>query len=74
MTWMKAAAAARYAGGVNTKLLYRAVRDGRLRCARVGLGRNVIPCDRWLDEWLASSSESTGQEIVAQQSGLRRTF
>ncbi len=55
--WMKAPAAAAYCGGISTKVLYRAVRERRLRAARIGSGRNVLFHPDLLDEWLTSTVE-----------------
>lgn len=52
--WVKARAAADYAG-VSKKLLYGEVKAGRLRAARIGAGRNLRFCKRWLNEWLEES-------------------
>ena len=58
MTWVKAEeAAATWAGGVNVKLLYAAVRAGRLRAARIGAGRNLLFCELWIDEWLTAGAD-----------------
>lgn len=35
-----------------TKLLYREVKAGRLRAARVGGRRELRIRDEWIDEWL----------------------
>lgn len=57
MTWAKAdEAAAKWAGGVNPKILYRAVREGKLRAARIGAGRNMLFCEAWIDEWLTGGA------------------
>ncbi len=67
MRWLKAkAAAAEWAGGVSAKLLYRAVRDGSLRAARVGAGRHLLFCEEWVNEWLVSSA---GTHDVSSPSG-----
>jgi hypothetical protein len=36
-----------------------AVRDGRLKAARIGAGRNLLFCAEWLDQFLEQSAEST---------------
>jgi hypothetical protein len=41
------------------KLLYREIRNGNLRAAHVGAGRNLITCDLWLDEYLESRATPT---------------
>jgi hypothetical protein len=59
MVWMKAADAAReWCGGVDPKTLYRAVKDGKLKAARIGAGRNLLFCEQWCDEWLMASANS----------------
>ena len=56
--WKKADEAARdWAGGVSPKILYSAVNTGRLKAARIGAGRNMLFCERWINEWLTSSSD-----------------
>jgi len=56
MVWVKVPdAAERWAGGVNPKVLYRAIRDGHLRAARIGSGRNLLVCEAQVDEWLLKS-------------------
>ena len=54
-TWMKAEKAAEYAGGISTKVLYAAVRDGRCLAAKIGAGRNLIWCEKYIDDWLQAS-------------------
>jgi hypothetical protein len=76
-TWKKAAAAAEdWCGDVSTKTLYRAVRKGELKAARIGAGRNLLFCKQWCEEWLhwcatrpyaggeVAKSGSTGPVIV----------
>ena len=55
MTWMKAPREAEYAGGVSTKILYAAVRAGKLRAAKIGGGGNLLFCEEFLDEWLQAA-------------------
>jgi excisionase family DNA binding protein len=51
--WHKAQYAAReWCGGVSTKTLYRAVRNGELKAARIGAGRNLLFCRDWCEDWL----------------------
>ena len=54
--WMKAPPAAVYAGGISTKVLYAAVRNGDLRAARIGAGRNLPFSAMWLDGWLEGAA------------------
>lgn len=63
MAWMKVEAARRYAGGIGRKMLYKAVASGQLKAARIGAGRSLLFCDRWIDEWL---NVSAGEERRAQ--------
>ena len=58
MRWLKAREAAAYAGNISPKVLYRAVRDGRLKAARIGVGRNLVFAVEWVDEWLTQSVET----------------
>ena len=67
MKWLKArAAATEWAGGVSPKLLYRAVRAGSLKAARIGAGRHLLFCEEWVNEWLVSSA---GTHDVSSPSG-----
>ena len=59
MRWFRCAEAARYAGGISEKVLYRAVREGKLRVARIGAGRNILFAEQWIDEWLQATSADT---------------
>ena len=61
MKWMKATEAAQYCGGISEKLLYSAARNGQLKVARVGAGRNMLFCEEWCDEFLKRSAESQAQ-------------
>ena len=62
VTWMKATQAAEYAGGVSVKVLYAAVRNGHLKAARIGAGRNLLFSATWVDAWLQGLAEQgTGQ-------------
>jgi len=55
--WMKAPKAADYAGGISPKILYSAVRAGKLRAAKIGAGRNLLFCETFIDEWLGATVE-----------------
>ena len=62
MRWLKAADAAReWCGGVSPKLLYSAVKTGRLRAARIGAGRNLLFCEVHCTEWLMATVEPTAR-------------
>jgi hypothetical protein len=59
MEWMKAKAAAQYAGNISIKTLYAAVQKGRLKAAHHGPAeRNLLFCEAWIDEWLLRSSQA----------------
>lgn len=57
--WLDAGQGASYAR-VSRKLLYRAIRSGRLRAARVGGRRQVRLRREWLDEFI--EGHATGPE------------
>lgn len=57
MTWLKVDAACAYAGGLDRKTLYAAVRAGDLMVARVGTGRNILFADCWIDDWLSKGAD-----------------
>ena len=51
--WLKIDVAAKQkCGGIHTRHLYRAIREGKLRAARYGRGRNVLTTAEWCDQWL----------------------
>jgi hypothetical protein len=62
VTWRKVKDQAKRAGNVNPKILYAAIRAGRLRAARVGAGRNFLVADEWLDQYLTAQSEALRAE------------
>jgi excisionase family DNA binding protein len=41
---------------VGVKTIYREVRGGRLRAARVGARRDIRILDTWVDEWLVRAA------------------
>lgn len=47
---------ARHVVQCGTKLLYREIRAGRLRAARIGNRRDLRIHRSWIDEWLTRSS------------------
>ena len=47
------------------KLLYREVKAGRLRAARIGDRRDIRIHREWIDQWLAASAEPV--EIVRRR-------
>lgn len=64
MTWKKAHEAAQdWAGNVNPKVLYAAVKAGKLKAARIGAGRNLLFCEPWIDEWLQSSAATRREPL-----------
>ena len=69
--WMKAQKAADYAGGVSPKILYSAVRAGKLRAAKIGAGRNLLFCEAFIDQWLQRSAGEP-VETLATQRAMRR--
>lgn len=54
--WLKIAEA-RQIAKVGARLLYREIRAGRLRSARIGARRDIRIHRDWIDEWLLASSE-----------------
>ena len=54
--WLTAKQAANRAQ-VGQKLIYREVRAGRLRCARVGGRRDLRFLASWVDEFLIASAD-----------------
>ena len=75
MKWARVAEAAKtWAGGVNPKTIYKAIRAGDLKAARIGAGRNMLVCEEWVNEWLQRSvltpDAITGQ-IVARRERRR---
>jgi excisionase family DNA binding protein len=63
--WLKVRQAAQKAK-TGEKTIYRELRAGRLRAARVGGRRDYRILDRWVDEWLES------QAMPVEVSGRRR--
>ena len=46
MQWKKANEAAQYwCGNISPKVLYAAVKAGKLKAARIGAGRNLLFCE-----------------------------
>jgi excisionase family DNA binding protein len=39
------------------KVIYRAVKSGQLRAARIGGRRNLRFAPEWVDDWMVSSSQ-----------------
>jgi hypothetical protein len=56
--WKKAPDAAKaWCGGINPKVLYAAVKAGKLEAARIGAGRNLLFCEQDCDAWLLASKD-----------------
>lgn len=76
MRWLKVPAAAEeWAGGVHPQTLYTAIRNGRLKAAHIGAGRNLLLCEAFVDEWLRGSignRPSDDAEPIALVRGTRR--
>jgi hypothetical protein len=69
MIWMKIDQACAYAGGISRAVLYGAIRSGRLRCARIGAGRNVLLADTWIDEYLVSTAKDSCPQAGVRPAG-----
>jgi hypothetical protein len=69
MEWKKAPDAAKaWCGGISEKRLYAAVKTGKLKAARIGVGRNLLFCEQWCQDWLiASADRSQPIELVARR-------
>jgi UDP-N-acetylenolpyruvoylglucosamine reductase len=50
------AAAQEWAGGLSAKTIYKAIRDGKLKAARIGAGRNLLVCEQFITDWLLASA------------------
>jgi excisionase family DNA binding protein len=61
MEWIRIKDAAQYAGRVNQKTIYAAIRRGDLRVARIGVGRNVLTSREWVDAWLSGTGDADRQ-------------
>jgi hypothetical protein len=69
-TWLKVPKAAKEnAGGVSPKVLYAAIRQGKLKAARIGSGRNILVCEAFIDEWLMRSA---GEPVEETPPSIRR--
>jgi excisionase family DNA binding protein len=64
--WLTVAEASEIAK-CGTKLIYREVKAGRLRAARIGSRRDIRIHRDWIDEWLVASS--TPVEIPRKKFG-----
>ena len=53
------------------RVIYREVKEGRLKAARIGGRRELRLLDRWVDEWLEAST--TPHEVPAPVVTFRRT-
>jgi excisionase family DNA binding protein len=61
--WLTVREAAAYSR-CGIKTLYRAVRNGQLRAARVGGRRKLVLRRDWLDAYLEACADNTPKEIV----------
>jgi excisionase family DNA binding protein len=61
MEWIRVRDAAQYAGRMNQKTVYAAIRRGDLRVARIGAGRNMLTSREWVDEWLRGAADPDRQ-------------
>ena len=63
MRWLKVEAAAQeWAGGLSAKTIYKAIRDGKLRAARIGAGRNLLVCEQFITDWLLASAKRADEK------------
>ena len=60
--WFKAPKAADYAGEISPKILYSAVRAGKLRAAKIGAGRNLLFSEEYIDEWLQAVTKPAAND------------
>jgi excisionase family DNA binding protein len=61
--WLTVREAATYSR-CGVKTLYRAIRGGQLRAARIGGRRKVILRKEWLDAYLEACADNTPREVV----------
>jgi hypothetical protein len=60
--WKKVPDAAReWAGNISPKVLYRAIKDGKCKAARIGAGRNVLVCESFVNDYLLGSVKEERQ-------------
>jgi hypothetical protein len=60
MIWKTVPNAARvWVDGRSPKILYKAIRQGKLEAARIGAGRNLMVNEDQIDRWLQSSVRKT---------------
>jgi excisionase family DNA binding protein len=58
--------------GIREKVLYRAIKEGRLPCARLGpQGRNFRVCLQTIDEWLGRCAEDGARVERAREAAER---
>ena len=51
---------------------YQAVKDGKLKAARIGSGRNLLFCREWIDEWLVASAKPSALESTRRDAAWKR--
>lgn len=61
-TWLTVREAAAYSKCA-TKTLYRAIRQGALKAARVGGRRKIVLRREWIDAYLEASAETGAERI-----------
>jgi excisionase family DNA binding protein len=61
--WLNIREAATYTR-CGVKTLYRAIRGGQLRAARVGGRRKVVVRREWLDAYLEACVDNTPREVI----------
>jgi len=54
--WIKVQIAAEYSA-TSKKTIYDAIKQGKLRAARIGAGRNLVTCRTWVDAWLTACAK-----------------
>lgn len=70
--WLKVREAADRAR-CGPKTIYRAVRSGRLRAARIGGRRELRFLESWIDEWLIGEGGADDGEIPVAIDATQRT-
>lgn len=60
MRWTKVPGAAKHAGNISTRTIYQAIKDGKLKAARIGAGRSIVTSEEWVDLWLSACGGGDG--------------
>ncbi len=71
MRWLKVRQAAEHAGGLSQRTVYAAIRNGKLRAARIGAGRNLVTAAEWVDAWLEQAGAAAGPGPTERTVGSR---